>query len=128
MDFCKKCDNMYYMKVKSSPNSGTVDSQNQDLIYYCKYCGYEDDELIKTQDLKVYKFTKENKNKDVHINEYTKYDPTLPHMQTIKCPNVSCKSNEEGSSLTQDVIYMRYDDKNMKYMYLCCHCNFNWFP
>ena len=89
---------------------------------------YEDDELIKTQNLKVYKFTKENKNKDVHINEYTKYDPTLPHMQTIKCPNVSCKSNEESNSLTQDVIYMRYDDKNMKYMYLCCHCNFNWFP
>ena len=89
---------------------------------------YEDDELIKTQDLKVYKFTKEYKNKDVHINEYTKYDPTLPFTKRLNDFNLLCKSNEEGSSLTQDVIYMRYDDKNMKYMYLYCHCNFNWFP
>lgn len=120
MEFCKKCDNMYYMKAKKNAT--------KDLVYYCKYCGFEDDDLINTQNLKVLKYTKENKNKDIHINEYTKYDPTLPHVHTVKCPNVNCVSNDEGKSIQQDVIYLRYDDKGMKYMYLCTHCDFNWVP
>ena len=120
MEFCKKCDNMYYMKAKNN--------SSKDLVYYCKYCGFEDDELINTQNLKVLKFTKENKNKDIHINEYTKYDPTLPHVHTVKCPNVNCLSNDDGKDVKQDVIYLRYDDKAMKYMYLCTHCDFNWVP
>ena len=117
MDFCKKCDNMCYMKI----------NDKNDLIHFCKYCGSEDDEVINTKNLKVLKFSKENKNKEVHINEYTKFDPTLPHMNTIKCRNVECISNTK-EAVQQDVIYLRYDDKNMKYMYLCCHCDFNWEP
>lgn len=118
MEFCEKCDNMYYM---------TINKTTKQLIYFCKYCGHEDSTLINTKNLKVHKFSKENKNKDVHINEYTKYDPTLPHVNTIKCPNNSCPSNEE-EDIEQDVIYLRYDDKNMKYMYLCCNCDKNWIP
>ena len=117
MEFCKNCDNMCYMKI----------NDEKKLIYFCKYCGFEDSETIQTQDLKVLKFSKENKNKDIHINEYTKYDPTLPHMNTIKCPNVECVSNTKPN-VQQDVVYLRYDDKNMKYMYLCCNCDFNWVP
>lgn len=115
MDFCKKCDNMYYMKIDESKN----------LIHFCKNCGYEDTNILDTQNLKVLKFSKELKNKDVHINEYTKYDPTLPHVHTIKCPNVDCPSNT-STDVQQDVIYLRYDDKHMKFMYLCVHCDFNW--
>lgn len=118
MEFCEKCDNMYYMKT----------NDKTELVYFCKYCGHEDDELIYTKNLKVHKFSKESKNKDVHINEYTKYDPTLPHVNTIKCPNSDCVSNEPESNIGQDVIYLRYDDKNMKYMYLCCNCDTNWIP
>ena len=46
--------------------------------------------LYYKQKLKVYEFSKETKNKGVHINQYTKYDPTLPHVHTIKCPNLEC--------------------------------------
>ena len=56
------------------------------------------------------------------INNYTKLDPTLPRTKSIKCPNKSCTAAEQGG---QEVIYLRYDDKNMKYMYLCCHCDYN---
>ena len=115
MDFCDKCDNMYYMKI----------NDNSQLINFCKYCGHEDSNLIQTKNLKVFKYSKENKNKEIHINEYTKYDPTLPHMNTIKCPNVDCKSNTDPD-VPQDVVYIRYDDKNMKYMYICSNCDFNW--
>ena len=117
MEFCKNCDNMCYMKI----------NKDKQLIYFCKYCGFEDTETIETQNLKVLKFSKETKNQETHINEYTKYAPTLPHMNTIKCPNVECKSNIQ-QDIQQDVVYLRYDDKNMKYMYLCCHCDFTWVP
>ena len=118
MEFCEKCDNMYYMKV---------DDQTSKLIYFCKYCGNEDNTLLQTNNLKVYEFSKESKNKGVHINQYTKYDPTLPHVHTIKCPNLKCDCNVD-ESLQKDVIYLRYDDKNMKYMYLCCYCDTTWVP
>ena len=117
MEFCKKCDNMYYMKI----------DDEKKLIHFCKNCGYEDNQELSTSNLKVLKYSKTSKNQDVHINRYTKYDPTLPHLNSIKCPNVECISNK-GEGVEQDVIYLRYDDKNMKFMYLCTHCDFNWLP
>ena len=65
------------------------------------------------------------------INEYTKLDPTLPRTNNIKCPNQSCASNQTDTSIDtetslvkeekakNDVIYLRYDDVNMKYIYIC---------
>ena len=100
MKFCEKCENMYYMKV----------NEENKLIYVCKNCGNENEEEIITTNMKVYK-----------------YDPTLPHMTNIKCPNPECKCNKRND-LIQDVVYLRYDDENMKYIYLCCHCDFNWTP
>ena len=70
--------------------------------------------------------TKEREKEETHINSWIKHDPTLPHMHTIKCPNEKCKSNEKDQ--TSDIIYFRYNDTNMKYMYLCTICDFNWKP
>ncbi len=117
MEFCTNCDNMYYMKIDESNT----------LKYFCKYCGNENEEKIKSNNMKVYKFTNQSRQKTIQINKYTKYDPTLPHMNTIKCPNPECKANK-NEDIEQDIIYLRYDDKNMKYVYLCCHCDFNWNP
>lgn len=116
MEFCKKCDNMYYMQKNSHGK----------LIHYCKNCCYEDDVILKTNNLKVYTHLIDNDDSNIRINEYTRYDPTLPHLSTIKCPKVDCVSNK--GIVESDVIYIRVDDKNMKYSYLCYHCNFNWKP
>ena len=88
MEFCLKCDNMYYMKK----------NENNDLIYHCNFCGDENEELLVKRNLKVYKYTKVTKAKDIHINEYTKFDPTLPHTMNIKCPNQDCLSNKTPDS------------------------------
>jgi DNA-directed RNA polymerase subunit M/transcription elongation factor TFIIS len=108
---------MYYLKLNDDKN----------LINFCKYCGHEDENILNTQNLKVLKYSKESKNNDIHINQYTKYDPTLPHMTTIKCPNVNCVSNLD-EKIEQDIVSIRYDDNNMKYMYCCCHCDYSWTP
>jgi len=114
MNFCKKCDFMYYIKI----------NEQDDIKYYCRNCGHEDNELS-VNELKVSVYEK-NPNAQTHINSWIKHDPTLPHMNTIKCPNVKCKTNEKDQ--TSDIIYFRYNDTEMKYMYLCTICDFNWKP
>jgi aspartate carbamoyltransferase regulatory subunit len=59
------------------------------------------------------------------INEYTRQDPTLAHIRgPIKCPNGPCASNTAGKE--RDVIPMRYDEKKLKYLYICDVCGFQW--
>ena len=133
MHFCEKCDNMYYLKIS--------EEEKDKLIYYCRNCGHEDSNITDENVcvLKTIIQQKSQRHKQV-INEYTKYDPTLPRINTIKCPNQSCTSNQvaeetdpeqENFSKTKDsqareVIYIRYDDINMKYIYMCAKCNTMW--
>jgi aspartate carbamoyltransferase regulatory subunit len=60
------------------------------------------------------------------INKYTKLDPTLPRVNNILCPNPECPTNKDGAE--REIIYIRYDDVNMKYVYLCTNdsCNAVW--
>ena len=116
MHFCTKCDNMYYIKL--------AEENGNKLIYYCRNCGNEDS-LITSENICVNKTQIQNKEQSyTHIiNNYTKLDPTLPRTKSIKCPNKSCTAAQEGG---QEVIYLRYDDTNMKYIYLCTICNTVW--
>lgn len=120
MHFCVKCSNMYYISLKQE--------DSDKLIYYCRNCGHNDDTLI-NENLCVSKteFNKKESKFSNIINKYTKLDPTLPRINTIKCPNSECSSNKDNSSSSQrEVIYLRYDDINMKYVYLCCNCDYSW--
>ena len=58
------------------------------------------------------------------INQYTKLDPTLPRIYNIQCPNSECGSNKENEK--REVVYMRYDDDNLKYVYICVVCDTVW--
>ena len=201
MKFCSECHNMYYLKI--SDVEGIISNT---LIYYCRNCGNEDaslgEETICVSDIQL----KRSEQKYTHIvNEYTKYDPTLPRINSIKCPNQECVSNamsggggtskktatatatakslkkyvdsatksaadamasakesektlkaielqvadaqaqaddaededeaqkksslaenESGTKTNREVMYIRYDDINMKYVYVCVHCNTTW--
>ena len=213
MQFCSECHNMYYLKI--SDEEGNI---GDTLIYYCRNCGHEDTTLSTTNicvsDMQL--LTSEKKYTHI-VNEYTKFDPTLPRINTIKCPNQECSSNgfaggvgksaskavsaakaeekamkaaskaeekamkaaskaeekatkaalkaasktnkktglekvleeqeeiqaeqqeqaqieqEQAQTLVEasgennrEVIYIRYDDTNMKYVYLCVHCDTTW--
>jgi aspartate carbamoyltransferase regulatory subunit len=58
------------------------------------------------------------------INKYTKLDPTLPRVSNILCPNAECVTNTDDEA--REIIYIRYDDINMKYVYLCSSCDIVW--
>jgi DNA-directed RNA polymerase subunit M/transcription elongation factor TFIIS len=120
MHFCSKCDNMYYIKISDEEVVNT-------LIYYCRNCGNEDS-VVTSENIVVSKTQlsrTEQKYGNV-VNKYTKLDPTLPRINTIKCPNPTCKSNVKQNENEREVIYMRYDDINMKYVYICAVCDTVW--
>lgn len=117
MHFCSKCDNMYYIRISSE--------EDDKLIYYCRNCGNEDNTLTKNNICVSKTQLKKNEQKYNHIvNQYTKLDPTLPRINTIKCPNSDCTSNNDKSD--REVIYIRYDDTNKLYIYLCAKCDTIW--
>ncbi len=118
MHFCEKCGNMFYIKL----------TDNDNILYYCRKCGNENKKLIK--ELKNFCVSKTHIIKDSKaynniINEYTHLDPTLPRANNIKCPNKDCICNTD-KKVDNDIIYLRYDNSNMKYIYLCCHCKSKW--
>jgi DNA-directed RNA polymerase subunit M/transcription elongation factor TFIIS len=134
MEFCNKCGNMYYIMLNKKDNNN--------ITYHCRKCGDENTELIK--DLKNLCVSKthiinNNTNYKNIINEYTKLDPTLPRTNKVDCPNENCPSNvkiqedEKKSNSSKkkcktekEIIYIRYNHNNMKYMYLCCICDTTW--
>ena len=125
MHFCTVCENMYYIRLK--------DDDSNSLIYYCRKCGNEDNTLgASLNNICVSKTSIKKKEGHVHhlVNEYTKLDPTLPRVSNIPCPNPACISNrpqEESKEVTpHEVIYLRYDDAALKFVYICSHCDKVW--
>lgn len=110
MRFCDKCDNMLYLGV------GRED--NNEVKYYCRCCGYSE----KSGELCVINMDTDTQNR-IPINEYTKHDPTLPHLHDMLCVNKEC---ETYNGADKDVIYIRYDESDMKYVYMCCICDSTW--
>jgi len=117
MHFCSNCQNMYYIRVN--------DNNPNQLVYYCRQCGNEDT-AITNDNICVSKLQiKKNEQSFNHmINKYTKLDPTLPRINTILCPNPECETNTKN--VEREIIYIRYDETNMKYVYVCSTCDTVW--
>jgi len=168
MHFCIQCSNMYYIRLsEEDPNS---------IVYYCRNCGHENKNItLDSVTISRTNFKSSKQKYNSIINKYTKMDPTLPRINTIKCPNQACKSNQEhehahaetprsraaraegskskasigaeaaavvpsvaggdvsveeqgggGGKTEREIIYLRYDDVNMNFVYLCPVCDSVW--
>jgi len=124
MKFCEVCNNMYYI--------GIDEKDGNMLTYYCRNCGHKDATLATENTCVLNTQLKRGEQKFNHIiNQYTKLDPTIPRIYNMKCPNAMCKTNHDGSgsgsgSDKTEVLYIRYDDDNMKYLYMCTTCDTTW--
>jgi hypothetical protein len=108
---------MYYIRINSDdPNS---------LVYYCRQCGNED-KIIAVDNVCVSRVQLKKSEQSFNhiINKYTKLDPTLPRISNILCPNPDCPTNT--NDVPREIIYIRYDDVNMKYINLCSTCDTVW--
>lgn len=119
MKFCSNCNNMYYIKISANDEDR--------LIYYCRNCGNEDNTQVEEDMCVAETNIREDEQSFQHvITKYTKYDPTLPRVKHIQCPNKECICNIENSSVEPEVIYIRYHEQDLKYVYLCVHCDTSW--
>jgi len=118
MHFCENCDNMYYIKID--------DENDNNIIYYCKNCGNINNEMLDTTKCILKQEITQNTTVSSSINQYTKYDYTLPRINNIKCPNNNCSSNINPNDSPNEIIYIRSDHTNLKFIYLCCNCDNQW--
>lgn len=110
----------------------TINSENHDkLSYYCKMCKHIDSAVVTNKSVCIIKNNLNNSamHIDNYVNQYTKLDPTLPRIYNLPCPNTDCISTQNTFLRKErEVLYIRYDDTNMKYLYMCCHCDHIWLP
>ena len=119
MKFCEKCDNMFHIRVSEENQQDTGNS----LVYYCRNCGNSESNIIESICVSKIQIKRTEQKIMNTVNEFTKMDPTLPRLDNIPCPNEDCPSNN-GSD--KEVIYIRYDDTNLKFIYLCVNCDKIW--
>jgi DNA-directed RNA polymerase subunit M/transcription elongation factor TFIIS len=108
---------MYYIRI-------SADDTNK-LVYYCRNCGNEDSTLnVDNVTISKVQLKKSEQQFGHIINKYTKLDPTLPRINRILCPNPDCSTNTNGTE--REIIFIRYNDVDMKYVYLCSTCDVVW--
>jgi|TARA_Y100000389_G_C16967332_1_gene273983 DNA-directed RNA polymerase subunit M/transcription elongation factor TFIIS len=112
--FCTKCENILYI---------FANTDEKKLYYGCKSCGNKTEMNSKSQLVYTSNQTKLDKSEIINSNPYITHDITLPTIKgnkNIKCINSDCSSEES------DITYIKYDDTNMRYMYICNHCGSKW--
>jgi len=121
MKFCPTCRNYLYLDVQETKDGETTRAT---LRRICHNCGYQEADV--GGGLVLETNLKETTSEGYHalVNEFTKLDPTLPHVDTLKCPKADCASN--AGSAAKDVIYIKYDPVGLKFLYICNVCDARW--
>lgn len=114
INFCNNCDNMTYIYS---------DLESNTLYNLCKSCGNK--EICDNKSKCIYKLSKTIIDKSILLNDnpYITHDITLPIIKdnkNIKCNNPDCTSEKIN------ITYIKYDNINMKYLYICNECGFKW--
>tara|TARA_B100000073_G_scaffold342156_1_gene344778 strand:- start:600 stop:965 length:366 start_codon:yes stop_codon:yes gene_type:complete len=116
INFCPDCDNHLFIYS---------DEEKQKLYLGCKSCGkrveYEETKCIYNNEYEI------NLSETINQNQYLEHDITLPSIhnnQNIQCPNSECISVKEKKP--SDVMYIKYEQESMKYIYICKYCKQSW--
>ena len=124
MKFCRNCSNMLYLNIDY--DSTTTEAGEEKLAFKCRFRGNVEDLAEDEGVCVVNTELKRGEQKfNLIVNSYTKEDPTIPHIYSLRCPNTGCKTNVDQVE-HPDVLYIRYDDAGLKYLYMCVECNTVW--
>jgi len=113
MKFCSECSNMLYLNIIKDESPTVPDKIN----YICQNCNFQT-EHSKSEDSCIFKidYNIDNIKKKSFINPFVYEDITLPRAEGIKCPNENCPKPKP------EIIYIKYDTENMKFIYICLDC------
>jgi hypothetical protein len=119
--FCPVCRYYLYLQAASDLSKGG-EAIN---VRLCRNCGFKEEDkkgglvseiLVKERSAEGYK---------ILLNEFTTRDFRLPHIRgSLKCPSAICDTNTKG--VESDIIYLKDDQVNLTYLYICNHCNTQW--
>ena len=115
VQFCDMCDNLLFFKTIAT-----------DLKLHCRICDsitdyeYKAKPIIKRDYTNSYLSAKATTNPDII------HDPAIPRIRgaEIPCPISTCPS--KSPSVENEVLYIKYDAENLKFMYICKHCKHTW--
>ena len=114
MEFCRVCNNLLYLKM---------DEEGR-LMKNCKCCNTSVEEDRRGLRISKAVYSEDDMLYMYHQNPYLRYDPTLPRINNVPCPNRDCVGRMEGRP--SQVIYVKYNPVNMAYFYICEHCGETW--
>lgn len=125
MKFCPNCNNYLFLKIKNDEKSDTIG-----FNYNCRNCGYSETntskDLSSVKQQSIYN-NPENIDKVRYYalkKELLRYDPTMPHIDNIPCPNQECISHAEPEK--NDIIYLTIDKTKLQILYICNNCVTHW--
>jgi DNA-directed RNA polymerase subunit M/transcription elongation factor TFIIS len=113
LHFCPTCH--YYL---------ALDITDTTLTRVCRHCGYNRVETEGTLVLETVVQEKASEGHKILLNEFTRQDPTLPHVSNIPCPTDTCPSRKNVTKA--DVIVIKSDPVNLKFLYICNVCGTQW--
>lgn len=101
-----------------------LDTKTSSLLRICRTCGHSEQDTEGGLAMETIVQERSSESYKIVVNEFTRLDPTLPHVKTLPCPNQSCATNSKGQE--RDVIIIKYDGVNLKYLYICHVCGTEW--
>jgi DNA-directed RNA polymerase subunit M/transcription elongation factor TFIIS len=115
--FCGECQNMTYLYLDEDKN----------LIHHCKACQTSEPYSGENNCIYSIGFEKYDISESINHNKYITHDITLPKIEgnsNVRCTNEECICNM--SNTPSSVTYIKYDEDDMKYIYICNHCGQKW--
>ena len=116
MKFCNGCNNMYYIKI----------DEDKTLLYYCRNCGNIDTDLEQNFKITNTNIVDKNNSYNNFVNDYTRYDNTLPRVKELTCINEQCESHNPDNKKDKNILLIRVNEDEMKYINVCGVCNTIW--
>lgn len=115
MKFCPNCRNMLH----------NIEEDGTRAFIVCRKDDCKHKEEITSNNPIVYDHKlKSDTTAEFATNPYLKYDPTLTHLNTVVCPNDSCRSH--GDRIESDVVAVQINSQKLIWMYQCVHCEHTW--
>ena len=114
--FCKQCNNITFLQTEDNK-----------LVHACKNCGETEEFAGERGCIYSLSFGKFDVSQIINQNKYITHDKTLPVIKgnaNIKCCNEECSTNT--SSVETSLKYIKYDEIDMKYVYICEICGQKW--